>query len=179
MANQVLETWRKLQGMVEQPRAAPYDLRLLSPDEASAAATPFRSLIDLWLSRRGDATVPDWSSFEFADFRGWHEWLGVSVFPGDEPDPCFRILGEGWKSISSFDFTGLCMSEYLPRLYRLQLRAHMSAIRETGCIGLCAGQSALVNREFVHLQIVELPVRRGGERIDGLIHAIEAQRQPA
>jgi hypothetical protein len=163
---------------MERPDAEPFVLRLFEPEEALQAGTAFDDLIRLWMSRREGAQTPDWSRFDFADFRGWHEYLVISVFPDDEPDPVFRIIGEGWKSVIQQDLTGLRFSEYLPRLFDRQFREHLRAIRQTGKIGWSVGASATIHREFIRRQVIEFPVRRGGEGIDGLIHAIHAERMP-
>src|SRR3546814_19337225 len=70
------------------------------------AAAPFASLIRVWLDRRSDAGPPDWGAFDFADFRGWHSRLMTTVFPDDEPDPEFRIVGDAWRNMAGSNLRG-------------------------------------------------------------------------
>jgi len=147
-------------------------LRLLTPDEALTAATPFASLIRVWLDRRSDAAPPDWSTFDFADFRGWHSRLMTTVFPDDQPDPEFRIVGDAWRNMSGGNIRGRRFSQCTPRLYATQYHMHFRAIRDTGLVGWSYGRPTIAGREHVRIQIIELPIRHGSPAIGGLIHGL-------
>lgn len=163
---------------IERDDAAPLTLRRLDPGEALSAGTPFNPLIQVWLDRRTGQRPPDWDDFDFSSFRGWHRDLMVTVFPDATPDPEFRIIGEGWKLLHDSNTAGLRFSQCLPRLYDLQFRDHFQAIRDRGVIGWAAGRAPHVDREFVHFQALELPVRRGGDTVEGMIHAFHHQTGP-
>lgn len=156
----------------EAPDARPFDLRRLDAEEALAAAPDFASLIALWSGRRAGAAVPDWHDMEFADFRGWHSALLVSDITDGEPDPLFRVIGEDYRIVRDSSLPGQRFSELMPRLYERQFREHFRAIRDQGLLGLAVGPAALVGREHVHLRILELPFRRGGDGVRRLLHAL-------
>lgn len=161
--------------LLEDPEAEPMDLRRMSVEEALAADTPFTELIRIWADRRTEALAPEWDAFDFADFRGWHSHLCITVFPGDEPDPEFRIMGEAWVATGGASVTGVTVGQAVPRLYRLQLREHFQAIRDTGCVGLSVGRVAFVDRGFMRIQILELPVARDGKPVGGMIHGLHIE----
>lgn len=145
---------------------------LLHPDEALDAGTPFNEVIRLWLDRRNGHAVPDWSDFDFADFCGWHAEMAISVFPDDEPDPQLRIIGEEVKAVTCCTIKGARFSELQPDLYRSFLREHFRRIRQDGLIGWSIGRVVAGGTAMIAKQMMELPVRRGGDGVDGLIHVI-------
>lgn len=147
-------------------------LSLLHPHEALDAGTPFNDIIRLWLNRCKGGCIPDWADFEFSDFFGWHADMAVSVFPDDEPDPEMRIIGEEVKIASCCKLKGARFSQMLPALYESELSDHFTRIRRERLIGwtvsrLVAGSSAMITK-----QVLELPVRRGGDEVGGLIHVM-------
>jgi hypothetical protein len=135
-------------------------------------SSPFRDVLSVWNSRRIGAEPPAWDAFEFSDFRGWHSRMIVSVFADEEPDPVFRIMGEDWRHTSFGNVTGMRFSELLPKLYGSQFRDHLRTIREQALIGHASGQAAQEGRDFLNIQVLELPVSRNGERVGGLLHCI-------
>ena len=159
-----------LLGALEREDSEPMTLLRLDPDRALAAGTPFDPLIEVWLGRRRGSAVPDWDDFEFSDFRGWHSELIISVFPDADPDPEFRIVGETWRALRDGDGTGMRFSQMLPRLYALQFRDHFAAIRDGNLIGWAAGRSPHARTSYLRFQAIELPFRRGGPAVAGLIH---------
>jgi hypothetical protein len=166
--------FRQLFNAAESPTAAPFELRRLLPDEAGAAAPEFAGLIDLWRERRGAAAVPDWSSVEFADFRGWHSALMLSELSEADPDPRFRLIGEDYRMIRDSSLPGQRFSELMPRLFALQFREHFRQIARLGHMGLATGPAAFVGREYLRLRILELPFRHGGEAVARLLHVLLA-----
>lgn len=158
--------------LLEDPNADPMVLYRMSAEEALAADTPFTDLIQVWANRRTDENPPHWDDFDFAHFRGWHSRLCVTAFRDETPDPEIRISGDEWIATGGASANGLRIGQIVPRLYELQLRDHFQAIRDTGCIGLTVGRVAFVNRGFIRMKIVELPVSRYGERVGGLIHGL-------
>lgn len=156
----------------ENPKAEPFTLRLIQPEAAVRSLPEFSDLVTLWLDRRTNTWVPDWSSVEFSDFRGWHSALVVSAFEGAEPDPKWRIVGNDYNEMAGVGNTGKRFSDVLPRLYQLQLRDHFAAIREHGLIGLSEGRLSAIDRGHIHVKIMELPFTDGDCRIERLVHAI-------
>jgi len=69
--------FRSLEEDVDSP---PMDLKRLTFEEALAAAPDFQAMLHLWNSKRRGAPLPDWSDFDFPDFRGWHADIVLSVF---------------------------------------------------------------------------------------------------
>src|SRR3546814_18345152 len=110
-------------------------LRVLAPDEALMAAAPFASLIRVWLDRRSDAGPPDWGAFDFADFRGWHSRLMTTVFPDDEPDPEFRIVGDAWRKMAGSNIRGRRFSQCHPPLTTSHSPMPFRAIPATAPVG--------------------------------------------
>lgn len=168
-----------IQRIEENPNAPPFDLVRLMPDAALAAAPEFRALIELWLTKcpegavNGIASIPDWSDFDFADFRGWHADMVLSIFPDpDEPDPEFRIAGETYSQIVDGPVKGTRFSDSWPRLYGVQFRRHFQAIRDTGLVGLAEGRHATMGRGHITLRVLELPCRDGGTVVARLIHGV-------
>lgn len=156
----------------ENPTAAPFDLRRLSPGEAAEAEPQFAALLALWQERRGDAAVPDWSSMDFSDFRGWHSALMLSELSEADPDPRFRVIGEDYRAIRDSSLPGQRFSDLMPRLYALQFREHFRQIVVQGRVGLATGPAAFVGREWLRLKILELPFRHGGEAVTRLLHVL-------
>ncbi len=163
--------FRSLEEDVSSP---PMDLKRLTLEEALAAAPDFQGMLEVWGSKcRGDE-VPDWHDFDFADFRGWHADIVLSVFKSEEPDPCFVLSGETFTRVIDFNVKGVHFSEGWPRLFNMQFREHFSAIRETGLIGLTEGKVATSDRSFQSIRVLELPLRDGGDRIQRMIHVVRS-----
>src|SRR3546814_9475071 len=59
----------------------------------------------------------------------------TTVFPDDEPDPEFRIVGDAWRNMAGSNIRGRRFSQCTPRLYASQYRMHFRAIRDTGRVG--------------------------------------------
>ena len=151
---------------------APYVIAHIALDGELSPDSPFHNIHQAWARRRTGDTPPAWDTFEFTDFRDWHSRLIISVFRDDEPDPEIRITGEAWQVVGPTNLKGLTFSQLFPRLYERQFRAHFAEIRERPLIGLCRGPLAAVDRDFVHVQVLELPVARFGYRVGGLIHCL-------
>lgn len=156
----------------ERPDAAPFRVHLLDPERAAQSAPAFAGIVALWRERQQGAAVPDWNDFEFADFRGWHAAMLVSDLPDEEPDPLFRIIGEDWRIVPLTGFAGRRFSEVMPQLYQRQMREHFRQIRERGLIGWSVGPAVQINREHLRLQVLELPFRRGGPRVERFAHVL-------
>lgn len=163
---------KDLWSSVERVDTEPMTLPRFDHDEALAAGTPFTPLIQVWMARRVQNPVPEWDDFDFADFRGWHSELIVSIFPDDEADPEFRIIGEGWRILQQHNGVGLRFSQVLPRLYGFQFREHFREIRDLGKVGWAAGRSPHIGRGQIPFQAIELPFRRDGNRVAGLLHGV-------
>jgi len=161
--------------LLENPDAQPLSIRRLTVEEALEASTPFDSLIRLWMDKRAGESPPEWDDFDFADFRGWHSRLAISVFPDDTADPEIRLTGEGWADLGGPPIAGVRLGSLVPRLFERQLRVHFQAIRDTGNIGLVSGTPVTVGREFVRMRIIELPVARNGKAVGGMIHGLKIQ----
>ncbi|WP_161973656.1 PAS domain-containing protein [Hwanghaeella grinnelliae] len=163
-----------LLNQIEEDENAPlFNLRRLPMDKVFEAAPEFSSLIGVWDGkRRGGEALPDWSRFDFVDFRGWHSDIVISCFPDAEPDPLFRISGENFNGLVNSNIAGARFSTYWPRLFGIQFRDHFQTIRDTGNIGLVEGRLAAQSRGFLTVQVIELPCRDGGDGVGRLIHGI-------
>lgn len=156
----------------ESEDPSPLDMWLYPLDTRFDADSPFSSIVSAWNARRTGDGPPEWDAFDFADFRGWHSHLKVSVFPDDEPDPLFRIMGESWRLVALGNLAGVRFSEMRPKLFRRQLRDHFKAIRDGALIGRTRGKIAGISRDFISIEIMELPVARDGKRVGGLLHCL-------
>lgn len=156
----------------EDPNLPPFDLSLLTPEEALESLPEFKELIELWMERRNDAPIPDWGDVDFADFRGWHYSLVITAFEGEEPDPKWKIVGELFREMSGANATVMRFSEIVPSLYTQQLRNHFAAVRDKGLIGLSVGRIANIGRGHVPLRVLELPFTEGGTRVERLVHIV-------
>lgn len=156
---------------VEDPSARPLTVQRFRPEEAREALPEFAALIDLWLERRGSASVPDWNDVDFTDFRSWHAYIMLSRFESAEPDPTFRLAGEKVAEVLQFETQGRRVSDLAPQFYELQFRHHFGAIREHGLIGLTSGKLPAKGRGHATLRILELPFRDGGPTVERLLHA--------
>lgn len=157
---------------VEDPDAPPLTVRLIRPEEAREALPEFAEIIDLWLGRRGEDAVPDWRDMDFADFVGWHAYVMLSSFDGDEPDPLFRLVGEKVAEVLQFPAQQRRVSELAPSFYELQFREHFRQIRDQGLIGLTSGKLPAKGRHHAELRILELPFRDGGATVERLLHVL-------
>lgn len=151
---------------------APIDMWLLPLDTEVDPASPFVDILSAWNRRRTGDQPPDWDAFDFADFHGWHSRLKISVFPDDRPDPLFRIMGESWRIVAMANLAGLRFSEVRPKLFQRQLKEHFEAIRDQAMIGRTKGAIAGLEREFITIEVLELPVARDGKRVGGLLHCL-------
>src|SRR3546814_10055961 len=73
----------------------------------------------------------------------------TTVFPDDEPDPEFRIVGDAWRNMAGSNIRGRRFSQCTPRLYASQYRMHFRAIRDTGRVGWAYGRPTIAGREHV------------------------------
>lgn len=156
---------------LEDPEAEPLVLRLMGVDEARRAAPDFLALIELWDRRRGARAVPDWRDVEFTDFQGWHADLTLGEFTGADPDPMFRLAGQGHIELTGRNIAGRRFSEAMPRLYGLQFREHFQRLRDEGLIGLSEGRMAQRDRGYIRIRVLELPFRDGGPEVRRTVHA--------
>lgn len=148
------------------------DMWVLPLDTRIDADSPFADILAVWNRRRIDDGPPDWDAFDFADFREWHSRLKISLFPDDRPDPLFRIMGESWRIVAMANLAGLRFSDVRPKLYERQFKDHFKAIRDQEMIGRTKGAIAGLEREFLTIEVLELPVARDGKRVGGLLHCL-------
>jgi hypothetical protein len=163
---------QSIEDLLQSPRQAQKTTHLVTAERALELVPDFAPLIALWNERRGDAPAPCWSQMDFTDFMGWHPDIVMSSFEGDEPDPVYRIIGETFAQMTNVPRRGMRFSEYAPELYESQLREHFRKLRDGALIGVVEGQAAVIGFEHVSLQVLELPFRDGGERIERLVHAV-------
>ncbi len=147
--------------------------QLVTAEEAIERAPAFAPLVALWRDRRGAEPAPCWRQMDFVDFRGWHSELVLSSFDGDAPDPRFRLVGETFAQLAGMPLKGMRFSEYSPQHFDRQLRDHFAKLRETAKIGLVEGSGCREGQEHVSLQVLELPFRDGGTRIERLVHVVK------
>jgi hypothetical protein len=158
---------------IENSDAEPFDLALLTPEQAAGKTPKWADLIALWQARRQGELAPDWSQFDFADFRGLHASMVVSEFQTDEPDPTMFLIGEEFRRLYDSNPRGLSFSQTTPRLYAIQFRDHFQAIRDHGWIGHVQGQVAMKGKEHFSVEVLELPLRYGAAAIQRMFHLVE------
>lgn len=166
-----------MQQIEEDENSPLMDVSLLDIDEARAVAGNFLSLVDLWDSKRNGRVIPRWCDFDFTDFIGHHQDIVLSRFPENEPDPEFFLSGETFNQIVDSNVRGLRFSECWPRLFKAQFRTHFGSIQRTAKIGYTQGQVATINRSFITVNVLELPVSGAeSEEVTQLIHAVRECR---
>lgn len=158
--------------MPERDNPTPANLELLPLNTTLDPASPFATVLTTWNRRRTGAHPPEWTNFDFTDFRGWHSHLKVSVFPDERPDPLFRIMGEAWRSIAMGYLAGKRFSDVRPKIFERQFRDHFKAIRDNALIGRTRSAVSARNRGFTKIEVLELPVGRDGQRVGGLLHCL-------
>lgn len=162
----------------QDPDSGLFLTRRLPLDATLEPNSPFREIHAIWNSRRTDDGPPRWEDFDFTDFRGWHSRLKVSVFPDDQPDPEFRIMGENWRDIAMQNLAGMRFSKMLPRQFEYQFRDHFREIRDKALIGHAFGPVAAIEFGLRKTEVLELPVSRNGEKVGGLLHCLHIDAAP-
>lgn len=157
------------------PKAEAFRMRRLPLDAVLKPDSPFHEIHAIWNGRRIDDGPPRWEDFDFTDFRGWHSRLKISVFPDDQPDPEFRIMGEKWRDLVVRNLAGLRFSEMLPGQFELQFGDHFREIRSKSLIGHALGPIAAVDLGLRQVEVLELPVSRNGEKVGGLFHCLHIE----
>lgn len=71
----------------------------------------FEGLVELWRSKCGNQEVPDWSKFDFYDFKGWHGSLILTEYYYDPFDYKYLIFGTRIAHYLGVEVTGKLASE--------------------------------------------------------------------
>ncbi|MCJ9428137.1 hypothetical protein K6118_03530 [Kordiimonas sp. A6E486] len=117
----------------------------------------FSEVIDLFAFRRRKAPVPQKTSFNFRDLRGWHARFSLTKFNDDYSDGQIRILGEDYKMLFGGALKqGMSMSdtdnEKLPGLVQ-----YFGQLLTRPAIGYFTGSLPEMGREHVKADILDFP----------------------
>ncbi len=124
----------------------------------------FASIVELWQSRFSRDRIPEWTEFEFEEFAGWYGHISLAEVHPDFSKIVFRLWGTALTEFWDKDYTGQSVAdETFPGHWKNIEQPYSEALVKQNGIGVCGGTLHVVEREFINITYVDLPVRRAGK----------------
>lgn len=128
-----------------------------------------KPLLSLWRSRCRDGRLPARADFDPCDLR---EHMGWIVLTDVEQAPLrfrFRLVGSRVAEMAGRDVTGCYLDEvYPPDIYRVVVAGYHEAIKRRQPVRV-HGRFCQVDRCFLALESLELPLASDGDTVDMLM----------
>lgn len=144
-------------------------------DTPSDAFGPMSPIVALWRSKApASGGFPMWRDFDILDFEGWWGQLSLAELHRDPVDVRWvlwgSILVEWWGK----EYTNQLISEqpYLGDTWEKVERPYLERLIDERMIGFVSGTLKPQNRDFLHIDGIDLPLEK-----DGVItHILSAYR---
>jgi hypothetical protein len=134
-------------------------------DTSSESFGDFQSFIELWRSKAPDEGLASWPDFQFEDFIGWYGQLSLFKFlPNGQVDTILwgTKLTDWWgKDLTNHDITTSNIGTV--NFWTEGERDYMATLMETRGIGRWAGSLSYVERGFIVIEGIDLPLGIDGE----------------
>lgn len=130
------------------------------------------TLVALWCERCRDGRLPARADFDLVDLKGHLGWIVLSDVDRAGPTPLrfrYRLIGTQVAISAGRDMTGRYLDEiYTPEIHRIVTAGYRAAIELRRPIRV-HGYFRQVDRSFMAIESVELPLASDGETIDMLM----------
>ena len=150
MSNQIIKGWT---------------YQVFPADVDAAEFGSFRSLIDMWNTKRGSAEYPTWRDFAFEEFSEWWGRLSLATILDDPFDLEFPLWGTTLTNWWGMDYTRKKMSTAYPgrpENWEKFEGPYFRSLIEFGGIGLVSGDLRAANRGFISVQGIDLLLMKDG-----------------
>lgn len=131
-----------------------------SPDVFGAFA-PF---VQLWQSKLTESRLPEWTDFDFDDFIGWYGHISLGELEHDYSKMVFCLWGTTLTDLWGKDYTGkVFANNEFPEHWKNVEQPYVENVVKRKGIGVCGGTLHRLNREFINITFIDLPVSRAGK----------------
>lgn len=125
---------------------------------------PFAPFVELWQSRFAGENIPEWTEFDVDDFIGWYGNISLGEVEQDFSNMVFRLWGTELTELWGNDYTNKVFgNNKFPEHWKSVEQPYVEAVVRDSGIGICGGTLHRLDREFVNITFVDLPVRRVGK----------------
>lgn len=143
--------------------------RVYEQDTPAEAFGAFESFVTLWRSKLSPGRIPEWTEFNFGDFSGWYSSISLGEIKPRYEEMTFILWGSSLTEMWGQDFTGKSFvnHQYTDQKHTDQWNTieqpYTMKIVECSGIGVCGGTLHMLDRDFVNVTYVDLPVSRHGK----------------
>jgi len=126
----------------------------------------FETFVELWRSKIHSGIFPSWREFEFEEFEEWWGRLSLAEIKNAPFDLEFILWGTQLTNWWSIDYTRKNMSEaYEGRQENWEQYEgpYFRSLIEHHGIGMICGTLTLLDREFIHVQGVDVLLTKDDE----------------
>ena len=138
--------------------------RVYEKDTSPDVFGPFAPFIRLWRSHFDGDKLPEWTEFDVDDFIGWYGNVSLGELEADCSNMVFRLWGTDLVDLWGSDYTGkVFANNKFPEHWKNVEQPYVEAIVKRNGIGICGGTLHRLDREFINITFVDLPVSRAGK----------------
>ncbi len=142
------------------------------PDVDPEKIPGFKSLLEIWQSKRNGRRVPAWRDFDFYDFVGWHGKLSVYEVTYDPFDYKVRLSGTLVDEFFNRPMKGQTLQERQEEAIHFDDTLELCQMACTRLlITTTIGPLNVKEHDYKMVEFMELPLSDTGERAT---HTIEA-----
>lgn len=132
-----------------------------TPPEVFGAFAP---IVQLWQSRLTGSRLPEWMDFDFDDLAGWYEHISLSEVEQNFSNMVFLLWGTEVTELWGADYTGTTFADNkFPEQWQTIEQPYIETVVKHPGIGVCGGTLHHVDRDFINITYVDLPVSRAGK----------------
>lgn len=134
----------------------------------------FEKILNLWNAKRVEGSLPAWSDFDFADFRGWHGKISKSTIFYDPFEYRIDLFGSDFVDLVGSEWTGMTGREVTETHADTELDMKFyEMICRNGLISRVSGSLPWEGRAFIEALVIELPLSDDGKTVT---HTLEVTR---
>lgn len=151
---------------MENAKIKGWSYQVYAGNTESSEFGPFQSLINLWRDKSGENAFPVWRDFELEDFSMWWGQLSLATILHDPFDLEFSLWGTTLTDWWGMDFTNKTMDTVYTNRKKNWNNfegPYIQALIESKGIGLVGGDLRVIDRKFLTVQGIDLPLVKDGE----------------
>lgn len=146
--------------------------RFFALDALDSVDPIWSDLVELWDSKRGDALLPAWSSFDMYDFKPWLGYVAVNKVTYEPLDTLTTLWGTELTELYGEDRTGRTLREsQVDWSITLKDWTFWERVADQPCIGHAEGNIYWKSRDYIHLTRIFLPFGEDGRTCDTIASA--------
>lgn len=138
--------------------------RVYRKDTSADVFGAFAPVVQLWQSSFAEDQLPEWTAFDFDDLTGWYEHISLSEVGQNFSNMVYLLWGTEVTELWGADYTGTTFADNkFPEQWQTIEQPYIETVVKQPGIGVCGGTLHRVDRDFINITYIDLPVSRAGK----------------